>query len=206
MQADKVLREEKERAEERAEEQERILQTLWGYYRYRYAYRRDPRRGLAKYEAQLQQLEEVTIYRGMARNIVLETHQDIDNMLVHLTELKEAIGGVATEEDENGEGVEGAQDGGKGEGGKKGQSQRGEMGIPLEVHIDAIMMGIKRLVQERDRMEVRFKRDLEMAAAELSARNLYRHVKKQPRRLSPPRRDRDRKAKGEGHGEKRGKE
>ncbi|RPB20822.1 hypothetical protein L211DRAFT_841332 [Terfezia boudieri ATCC MYA-4762] len=174
---------------ELADDQEKILESLWS----RFYHRRD----LNRYEDQRKQLEDVTRYRGMARNKVLDTHQDLRNMLAHLTELRTFVSEPLLKYED----MEG------GEGGKKSQSQRQKMvvgSIPLEVHIEAVTKGAKRLMQERDRGTERLREDLERAEMEENARIWDHKVKKQPERLSSPTRKKFRtETEGEGRDEER---
>jgi len=158
---------------ELADDQEKILESLWS----RFYHRND----LSRYENQRKQLEDVTRYRGMARNKVLDTHQDLRNMLAHLTELRTFVSEPLLEKDRNGVSTEGKS--------KKGQSQREKMvvgSIPLEVHIEAVTKGARRLMQERGRGTERLREDLERAELEENARIWEYKVKEQPERLPPP--------------------
>ncbi|KAF8427535.1 hypothetical protein EV426DRAFT_685465 [Tirmania nivea] len=180
---------------ELADDQEKILESLWS----RFYHRHD----LKRFEDQRKQLEDVTRYRGMARNKVLDTNQDLRNMLAHLTELRTFVSEPLLAKDEDGEGGGGS---GKVHGGKS-QSQREKMvvgSIPLEVHIEAVTKGAKRLMQERDRGTERLREDLERAEMVENARIWDYKVKEQPERLSPSRKSFGMETEGEGRGEEQG--
>ena len=157
--------------EELAGDQEKILESLWS----RLYHRGD----LYRYETYRKQLEDVTKYRAIARNKVLDTHQELEDMLTHLTGLNSFVNEPLLERVKDGEG----------EDGKKSQSQRERMvvgSIPLEVHIEAVTKGAKRLMQERNRGEERLREDMERAELEENAKIWGYPVKEQPERLPEP--------------------